>query len=161
MMKNYNYSFGFFLEKVILASDEINVFIPREIEYYIICNLEKSLQNKELSSNTQINDFLNGNEQPKKIADNCLIISGMFPTRCSHIGGGDITPIIWTGTQAYYLEHSKTNETLFLNLAEGFIQYMDIILVMNHMTEPFLLQEKTLKQLTQVGSKFPNYFWSI
>ena len=156
-----NSSYIFFMQQLQLACNTAQVSLELDVEYYLASRLEKSVKDLEVSSNNHILRLLEENyhktHEQKIIADNCLIISGMFPMRSLQIGAGSIIPIIWSGKQAYYLQYGLTKELIFLDLADNFVRHMDILLLMRHQIHPSIPSSNLIKQLMQVNSQFPKY----
>lgn len=91
----------------------------------------------ELLENLQISDSSIGRQRLRKVGDQCLIISGLFPERLSKLNLS-FSYYITAGKNAYWhvaqkAHNSSLDEDLFIQLSDEFVGLVDVL---NHVRQP-------------------------
>lgn len=149
----YSNSLTFWLPYISMAQQMLGYKISDELQYYLVMMLGASVKNLELSGNDQIINYLTQNTRTQEIAEQCLVLSGMFPGRSLYIGAGSFAPLVWVGQQAY-AELAKRNN--FYNiLACDFVDVLDLILCIRFQLTQKQLSNDKLMKLLSIGSNYP------
>lgn len=155
-MINCQYSYSFWLENLQQARSLLAMPVCISSEYYLVMLLEQSIHGNVLANDNQLIQFVNHEvSNYQDLADQCLLISGMFPERSIALGAGSVVPIWWVG-ECSYNKVAGRNE-LFKLLAENFQDYVDLLLCMRYLitNEPGSIN--LLKNLASTGSRYPNF----
>lgn len=149
---------NFWCDYLLNASNICNIKNSEHVELYLLYILESSVSNIDLADNNYIIDCLNlKDDKLKKTADNCLIISGMFPERCFYLGAGELEPLVWAGQQSYLTLYENKGFEVYSDLSEDFIRYMDLILVVRYMFTKSIIDKELLKSMRKINSMYPKY----
>ena len=117
------------------AQANSHIQLNDEIEHYIIITLNNYLTQTDLGSNNLAITFLENVQNPdpdklRKIGDQCLIISGLFP-EFTYKKNVSLVYFIDIGKEAYFkistLDNKNIQSKLYYTLSQDFMGLVDVI----------------------------------
>lgn len=147
----------YWVNSINTAKNIMNISLCSESEFYLIELLQQSIRNVDLANNNQISKCLNLEADFKITADQCLLLSGIFPDRSLYLGAGSLAPLVWAGQQSYLRQYHISELDIYYLLCENFVVYMDLMLAVKVNTSNCMLSAHLISALDAVGSSFPNY----
>ena len=118
------------------AETELGVTLDEELESYLVFTLMRYTQRPEMGSGVLALDYLQAmqnvgsasGQQMREVADQCLLLTGLFPARARH-RRVSINYYVDLGRSAYQhlAENLASMTQLYSQMAQQFVQAMDTL----------------------------------
>jgi len=149
------------------AEKNNNYYIDEEIEFYLICMLQRFIKKPDLASSIIALDYLIAQKQIdvnrrkllQDVGDKCLLFSGLFPEQARK-RNVSVSYFVGLGEAAYYNVASFSRERkdlveLFESLGNHFIELMDLLMCIRELSKENSLDLIEAEDLwSRTGSKY-------